>query len=202
MEAFMRVERAVATTIALLLAATAPVAYAHPFGDHGADFAAGLAHPFVGLDHLLAMLAVGIWATQLARPRHVAALWAVPLAFVVVMALAALGAVAGLTLPAVEGGVAASVLILGLLVAARVRLPLSVSALLVAGFAVFHGYAHGVEMPPAASMLAYGAGFVLATAVLHAVGIVGAQLFASRAMWVRWAGAGVAAAGVMLFAGL
>jgi urease accessory protein len=198
----MRVERAVATAIALLLAATAPVAYAHPFGDHGAGFATGLAHPFVGLDHLLAMLAVGIWAAQVAHPRRVAALWAVPLAFVVVMALAAVAAVAGLALPAVEGGVAASVLILGLLVAGRVRLPLSVSAFLVAGFAVFHGVAHGVEMPPVSSLFGYGAGFVLATAVLHAVGIVGAQLFASRAIWIRRAGAGVAAAGVMLFAGL
>ncbi len=198
----MRIERAVATTITLLLSAAAPATYAHPFDVHGGGFAVGLAHPFVGLDHVLAMLAVGIWASQLARTQHPRALWAVPLAFVAVMALTALAGVTGLTLPAVEGGVATSVLVLGLLVAARVRLPVSVSALLVAGFAVFHGYAHGVEMPPATSMIGFAAGFGLATIALHAIGVVGGLLFASREIIMRWAGAGIAAAGVMIVAGL
>jgi urease accessory protein len=199
----MRIERAVATTVALLLTATATTAYAHPLSAHGAGFAAGLTHPFIGLDHLLAMLAVGIWAAQLARGQHNAhSLWAVPLAFVAVMALTAVAAVAGLTLPAVEGGLAASVLVLGLLVAARVRLPRLAGALVVATFAVFHGYAHGMEMPQAASMLLYGVGFVLATLALHATGIAGALLLASRGAFVRWMGAAIAAAGAVMFAGL
>lgn len=198
----MRIERAVATTITLLLSAAAPATYAHPFDVHGVGFAVGLAHPFVGLDHVLAMLAIGIWASQLARTQHPRARWAVPLAFVAVMALTALAGVTGLTLPAVEGGVAASVLVLGLLVAARVRLPVSVSALFVAGFAVFHGYAHGVEMPPATSMIGFAAGFGLATIALHAIGVVSGLLFASREIIMRWAGAGIAAAGVTMLAGL
>lgn len=198
----MRIERVVGTTLALLLAA-APAAYAHPFGVHGGGFAAGLAHPFLGLDHLLAMLAVGMWAAQLGRTQPRAhALWAVPLAFVAVMMLTASAAVAGPALPAIKGGLAASVLVLGLLVSIRLRLPLPAGALFVAFFAVLHGYAHGVEMPPAVSMIEYGAGFAVATATLHAAGIAGALLLSSRASLLRWLGAGIAAAGAVLFAGL
>ncbi len=199
----MRIERTVGTTLALVLASAAPAAYAHPFGAHGAGFAAGLAHPFLGLDHLLAMLAVGIWAAQLAQTQPRArALWAVPLAFVAVMMLTAAAAVAGLALPAIEGGLAASVLMLGLLIATHLRLALPAGALVVALFAVFHGYAHGVEMPHAASMIGYSAGFALSTTTLHATGVAAALLLSSRATLLRWLGAGIAAAGAALSAGL
>lgn len=203
LETPMRIERALATSSTLLFAMLAPVvAHAHP-GGHADGFAAGLAHPFLGLDHLLAMIAVGVWAAQLARTRrHAHALWALPLAFVGVMTLAAFLAVGGTALPAIESGVAASVLVLGLLIAARSRLALPAGLAVVALFAVFHGYAHGAEMPAAASLLTYGAGFALATAALHGVGIAGAHGLAAHAAALRWVGAGIAAAGATLLAGL
>ncbi len=148
-------------------AALLPVAEAHTFGAHGAGLAAGLAHPFIGLDHLLAMIAVGIWAGQLGGR----AVWIVPLTFLSVMAAAAgLGSL-GFALPLVEPAIACSVLVLGLLIAGSVRLSTFAGAGLVGLFAVFHGYAHGLELPQAASPVLYGLGFVLATTLLHGLGI-------------------------------
>lgn len=144
-----------------------PVAEAHTFGAQGAGLTAGLAHPFMGLDHLLAMIAVGIWAGQLGGR----AVWIVPLTFVSVMAAAAgLGPLA-FSLPMVEPAIACSVLVLGLLIAGSVRLPTIAGAGLVGLFAVFHGYAHGLELPQAASPILYALGFVLATSLLHGLGI-------------------------------
>jgi len=144
-----------------------PVAEAHTIGAQGAGLVAGLAHPFIGLDHLLAMIAVGIWAGQLGG----LAVWIVPLTFVSVMAAAAgLGSL-GFALPLVEPAIACSVLVLGLLIAGSVRLPTIAGASLVGLFAVFHGYAHGLELPQAASPVLYGIGFVLATSLLHGLGI-------------------------------
>jgi urease accessory protein len=144
-----------------------PVAEAHTFGAQGTGLTAGLVHPFMGLDHLLAMIAVGIWAGQLGGR----AVWIVPLTFVSVMAAAAGLGPLGLSLPMVEPAIACSVLVLGLLIAGSVRLPTIAGAGLVGLFAVFHGYAHGLELPQAASPILYGLGFVLATTLLHGLGI-------------------------------
>lgn len=173
-----------------------PVAEAHTFGSQGAGLMAGLTHPFVGLDHLLAMIAVGIWAGQLGGR----AVWLIPLTFVSVMAAAATLASFGLLLPLMEPAIACSVLVLGLLIAGSVRLPTSVGALLVSLFAVFHGYAHGLELPQAASPILYGAGFVLATALLHGIGIGFASNSRQHKMLQRIAGYSLIAASGLLLA--
>ena len=173
-----------------------PVAEAHTFGSQGAGLMAGLTHPFVGLDHLLAMIAVGIWAGQLGGR----AVWLIPLTFVSVMAAAASLASFGLLLPPMEPAIACSVLVLGLLIAGSVRLPTYVGALLVGLFAVFHGYAHGLELPQAASPILYGAGFVLATALLHGLGIGFARNSYQYKMLQRIAGYSLIAASGLLLA--
>ena len=177
-------------------AALLPVAEAHTLGAHGAGLAAGLAHPFIGLDHLLAMIAVGIWAGQ----HGGRAVWLIPLTFVSVMAAAASLASFGLLLPLIEPAIACSVLVLGLLIAGSVRLPTSLGALLVGLFAVFHGYAHGLELPQAASPILYGAGFVLATALLHGLGIGFARKSLQHKMLQRIAGYSLIAASGLLLA--
>ena len=177
-------------------AALLPVAEAHTLGAHGAGLAAGLAHPFIGLDHLLAIIAVGIWAGQLGGR----AVWLIPLTFVSVMAAAASLASFGLLLPLIEPAIACSVLVLGLLIAGSVRLPTSLGALLVGLFAVFHGYAHGLELPQAASPILYGAGFVLATALLHGLGIGFARNSRQHKMLQRIAGYSLIAASGLLLA--
>lgn len=184
-----------AVLAALFLAGTAQ---AHTIGAHGAGFAAGMAHPFIGLDHLLAMVAVGLWAAQLGGR----AIWRMPLAFMAMMALGSIFAFVGLLLPAVEAGIAVSVLVLGLLIAVVARFPLAASMLLVGAFALFHGHAHGQELPQAASAFAYSLGFLFATGLLHAAG-AGLGLLLGRDIsvnWVRLMGGGIAAAGVMLIA--
>lgn len=175
----------------------AGAAQAHTFGAHGAGFGAGIAHPFLGPDHLLAMLAVGVWAAQLGG----SALWRVPLTFMAMMALGGAIAFAGVALPAVETGIAGSVLILGLLIAAAARFPVPASMLLVGAFAVFHGHAHGGELPQSASAMLYGLGFLLATGALHAAGAGLGTLLARgvSVAWVRVAGGGIAAAGLALW---
>lgn len=185
--------RTLAVTAMSLLAGTAS---AHT-GDHAAavGFAGGLAHPFMGLDHLLAMIAVGLWASQ----QGGRALWAVPATFVGTMALGGTLAWSGLALPLAEVAIALSVLVLGLLVATRRRLATTAGAALAAGFALFHGYVHGLEMPLAASPVPYAAGLMLATACLHGIGIAASRVGRPA---VRVAGAGIAAAGVaLIFAG-
>lgn len=178
------------------LAVTAGTAQAHGLGANGAGFAAGFAHPLSGLDHLLAMGAVGLWAAQLGGR----ALWQVPLAFLAMMAVGSLAGFAGTPIPAVEVGIVGSLLVLGVLVAAAARLPVAVGATLVGLFALFHGHAHGTEMPQATSAVLYGLGFVLATAFLHAAGLALGMVGANGiGRWaVRLGGAGVAAAGLLL----
>lgn len=184
----MNASRSVALAGLSLLAGTAS---AHT-GDHGAaGFAGGLAHPFIGLDHLLAMIAVGLWAAQ----QGGRALWVVPAAFVGTMALGGVLAWSGIALPQAEAAIALSVLVLGVLVATRRRWAATAGAALAAGFALFHGYVHGLEMPLAASPAAYAAGLMLTTACLHGLGIAG-SLVGRRAVQV--AGVGIAAAGVTL----
>ena len=162
-------------------------------GTHGtlAGFAGGLAHPLLGLDHLFAMIAIGLWAAQQAGRAR----WAIPAAFVGATIAGGMLAWSGAALPQAEGAIALSVLVLGLMVATRRRWAVTAGMALAAAFALFHGYAHGLEMPYAASPAAYGAGFVLATVCLNGVGIA-FSLIGRRAVQV--AGAGIAATGLAL----
>jgi urease accessory protein len=154
----------------LAAAATAgfsTAALAH-VGDHShMSFTEGLLHPFSGLDHVLAMVAVGLWASQLGGR----ALWLLPLTFPAVMAAGAALGLSGVTLPWVEIGIAGSVMVLGAVVALALRPSLAISIPSIGAFALLHGYSHGIELPASASALSYGAGFIAATLVLHAVGI-------------------------------
>lgn len=165
---------------------------------HG-SFAAGLSHPLFGADHILVMVAVGLWAAQTSlQPGKKAALWLVPSAFVAAMSAGFLMALAGISLPFVEPAILASVIALGLLVAMAVRLPVAGSAAVVAVFALFHGHAHGAELGSAGA-LQFGLGFVAATALLHGAGLalgLGANRFAPTFM--RIAGAITALAGLSL----
>jgi urease accessory protein len=183
------------TIILTALCLFAGAASAHTGSHTVTGFADGLAHPLLGLDHLLAMIAVGLWAAQ----QGGRALWAIPAAFVGPMALGGGLALTGLTLPHVEAGIAASVLVLGLLIATRRPWAVTAGMTLAAVFALFHGYAHGLEMPQAASPLRYAMGFVLATVFLHGVGIAG-SLIGRQGM--RLAGMGIAAAGLALILGV
>jgi urease accessory protein len=150
---------------ALILAATAP-AFAHlDPNDHG-SLMSGFTHPLFGLDHIVVMVAVGLWAATIGGR----ALWIVPGAFVGAMAMGYLLALTGVSLPFVEPVILASVVALGLLIAAAVKLPAALGATLVGIFALFHGYAHGGELG-AATALSFGIGFAIATAILHAAGI-------------------------------
>ena len=184
--------RRIALAIALILGSIGS-ALAHAPGAGAAGLAAGFAHPLLGLDHVMAMVAVGLWASQLGGR----ALWLVPASFVGVMAAGA--ALAHVTaLPAVELGIAGSLLVLGALVATAARLPVALGAVIVGAFALFHGHTHGTEMP-AASLL-YAAGFVAATALLHGLGVATGLYWRSTAAgWiVRAGGAAVAATGLVL----
>ena len=161
-------------------------------GDHAVTgFVSGLGHPLLGLDHLFAMVAIGLWAAQ----QGGRALWAVPAAFVGAMGVGGGLAWSGIALPQVETALALSVLVLGLLIATRRQWAVPAGMALAAGFAVFHGYAHGLEMPLAASPALYGLGFVLATLGLHGLGIVGSVIGRRT---VQLAGAGIAATGLAL----
>ncbi|HEX7272878.1 MAG TPA: HupE/UreJ family protein [Casimicrobiaceae bacterium] len=191
----MRRHSALVAGAIALGALVSQTADAHLLGAHGGVLA-GFTHPFLGLDHVLAMLAVGLWAAQMGGR----ALWAVPLTFIATLAGGAWLGNAGVTLPAVEAGIAASVLVFGLLVALAVRFPLAVGMLLTGAFALFHGHAHGTELPAMASPLAYAGGFVVATGLLHLTGVALASAFHARSL--RVAGACVAAAGALIVAGL
>jgi urease accessory protein len=179
----------------LVLVSLHSVASAH-VGFHPQGIGDGIAHPFSGLDHILAMVAVGLWASQMGRP----AWWLLPLTFPVVMALGAVMGFAGLALPWIEIGIAGSVVALGAVIAFALRPSLAVSMALIALFALVHGYAHGTELPASASPLAYGFGFAAATLVLHAIGLALGALsnWAAGRMAMRGAGAAIAVAGIAL----
>lgn len=175
-------------------------AEAHLLNASHAGAVQGFAHPFSGLDHILAMVAVGLWAAQIGRR----ALWVLPLAFPLAMAAGGLLGMSGVTVPGIETGIAASVALLGLLIALAAKPQLSVAVGLVALFALFHGHAHGTELPAAASPLLYGLGFVAATAILHLIGLGIGQILKlpQGQLAVRAGGAGIAAAGAFLLLGL
>ena len=163
-------------------------------GSAPGGFAGGMAHPLFGPDHVAAMVAVGLWGAFLGPP----ALWLLPVVFPLVMAFGGVIGILGLPLPGVEACIALSAVVLGLMVMLAARPPLWTAAALVGAFAVFHGYAHGAELPPGADAVAYSAGFVAATGLLHLAGIS----FGLLARWpagriaVRAAGGIIALAGV------
>lgn len=172
------------------------VAYAHIGGCDAGGVLHGLTHPFSGLDHVCAMLAVGLWAAQTGGR----SMWVVPFSFVSVMAIGGVLAMSGVSLPFVEQGVVLSVLLLGIFISAAIRLPLWLGAGLVGLFALWHGQAHGAEMPVLASGMRYGAGFLLATLSLHMTGVWFALALQTtlRDRVVRLAGAGIALSGLYL----
>ncbi|HUG61505.1 MAG TPA: HupE/UreJ family protein [Methylomirabilota bacterium] len=179
--------------LALLAAALPATAFAHPGGDHVHSFVAGLEHPVFGLDHLAAMVAVGMIAVR-AGGRAVAA---VPAAFVAAMVVGAALGLQGLAVPAAETGIALSLVVLGAVVALYRPLPLPIAAALVASFGLAHGFAHGAEAPVGGSGLGYPAGFVLATAALHASGVAAGLALAGRSSMLRAAGVATAAFGAL-----
>ncbi|WP_435626682.1 HupE/UreJ family protein [Candidatus Ferrigenium straubiae] len=173
------------------------LAYAHTGIGDASGFLHGLAHPAGGLDHVCAMLAVGLWAAQTGGR----SLWAVPLTFVGVMALGGALPMLSIGLPFVEQGIVLSVLLLGVLIAASIRLPLWLAGSMVGLFALWHGQAHGAEVPAWASGMSYALGFALATASLHAAGIafgLGMQRHRLHERFVRLTGSGIALCGIYL----
>ncbi|MFG1291883.1 HupE/UreJ family protein [Xanthobacter versatilis] len=179
------------------------LAFAHTGAGAVHGFDAGFAHPMGGLDHLLAMVTVGVFAFQLGGR----ALWAVPLSFVALMAVGGALGVGGIDLPFVELGIALSVVVLGAVVALGLKAPLALAMGLAGFFALFHGHAHGTEMPMDASGLTYGLGFISATALLHVAGLglgmaIGRFGETHGTRYVRGAGAAVALAGLGLVTGI
>lgn len=180
--------------IALLLGLFASQAFGHAETGVAGGLLSGFLHPILGPDHLIAMVAVGLWGAQLGNP----AIWLLPITFPLVMAMGGRLGVVGLDIPFIEVGIALSALALGILIALRQRLPLAAASVLVAAFAIFHGHAHGTELPAAANPLAYGVGFVVCTGLLHLCGIVLGVLI--RWPWgsqlVRALGGAIAALGL------
>jgi urease accessory protein len=171
------------------------LAQAHAGLDGGLGIHYGFVHPFTGVDHLLAMIAVGLWAMQLGGR----ALWQVPASFVAAMTAGAALGTGGMSLPFMEQGIVGSVFALGVLVAAGARLPLAAGTGLVATFALFHGFAHGMEMPPEASGIAFFMGLLAASAALHFGGIgLAVMVHRVKSEAIRFAGAVIAGAGVLL----
>jgi urease accessory protein len=187
----------------LILSLSIPaLALAHTGADGGihhlTGFAEGFAHPFTGMDHLAAMIAVGIWSAMSARR-----IWVAPIAFASLLLIGALAGIADVASPAVEPMIAASLLVLGLLVATRVKLSSNAAALLVGAFATFHGLAHGTELAASGNAAAALAGMELGTVLLHTAGLViGYALMRANAWWPRVLGAGVALLGAGLLAGV
>ncbi len=158
---------------AAMVLAAAPV-QAHTEGISG-GFTSGLAHPMLGWDHVTAMVAVGLWGAFLGRP----AIFVLPVVFPLIMAFGGALGIMGLPLPGVEIGIASSAVVLGALILLAATPPLWLAAVIVGAFAIFHGYAHGTELPAATSAFAYAAGFVIGTGLLHLVGI-------AFGLFVRW----------------
>lgn len=154
--------------VILLTLLVANQAFAHAEVGVAGGLLSGFLHPIYGPDHMLAMIAVGLWGAQLEKP----AIWVLPITFPIVMAIGGLMGVFGIPLPMVELGIALSALILGTAVASQWKANLIFAAIIVGLFAIFHGHAHGTELPAAANPLAYGVGFVISTGLLHALGIL------------------------------
>jgi urease accessory protein len=188
--------KAVLAAVGVVLAGSA---FAHEGGGVAGGFASGFMHPILGWDHVVAMVAVGLWGAFLGR----LAIWVLPIVFPMVMAFGGAIGLSGLHIPAVETGIALSAIVLGAVVALAVRPPIWVAVVIVGSFAIFHGYAHGVELPKAADPLAYSLGFVIATGTLHLLGIaIGLVVrWPAGKVAVRAVGAAIALAGVAFLTG-
>ena len=188
-------EKLLRRSLPLLLATLWWTQTLHAHAQHGesASFRTGFQHPISGFDHVLAMMAVGLWGAQLGAP----AIWLLPVAFPMVMAMGGMLGLMGVPLPGTEVGIAASAMLLGSAVMLELRPPHVVAAAVVTFFAIFHGYAHGAELPPGQNGLVYSMGFVIATGCLHAIGISVGVIHRWR--WgqtlLRTAGGAVAGAG-------
>ena len=192
------ISRNTVALLALLAAFAAPTnAWAHIQAGEVGGFVSGFHHPVSGWDHVLAMVAVGLWGAQLGPP----AMWLLPVAFPMVMALGGMMGLLGIPLPGVEIGIALSALVLGAMVLAEKRPPLWIAALIVGVFAIFHGHAHGRELPPGQNGLCYSAGFVMATGCLHGIGIAIGLIhrWPAGRFILRMAGGTVAMAGIFFF---
>ncbi|MGF1610185.1 MAG: HupE/UreJ family protein [Kiloniellales bacterium] len=196
----MKLRRALAMVLVVSLTALASPALAHVGEGAVGGFVSGFTHPIFGWDHVVAMVAVGLWGAFLGAP----AIWLLPVVFPLVMACGGALGVLGVPLPAVEAGIAASAIVLGLAVALALRPPLWLAAVVVGVFAVFHGHAHGTELPEATDALTYSVGFVIATGLLHLIGIG----FGLAVRWpagrvaVRAGGGGIALVGLAFLVGL
>lgn len=162
-------------SITVFLLGISNVAFAHESTGIAGGFISGFLHPVLGWDHVVAMVAVGLWGAFLGSP----AIWLLPVVFPLVMAFGGAIGVLGIPIPAVEAGIASSAIVLGAMVAFTIRPPIWVAAMIVGAFAIFHGHAHGTELPNAANPIAYSIGFVLSTGLLHLSGIAFGLL-------VRW----------------
>jgi urease accessory protein len=187
----MSLKRSILTATFVL--ATAP-AFAHAGAASHSHFASGFLHPMGGLDHMLAMVTVGLFASLLGGR----AVWALPMAFVGMMLVGGSLGVVGIEIPAVEAGISASIVILGAVVALGCSWSLATAMALTGLFAIAHGYAHGAEMPADANALTYSIGFALATALLHGAGLLAGLAASGRRHILRVAGGAVAVAGVVL----
>jgi len=183
----------VTLTVVVFAAAAEPVS-AHVLSGQAEGFVSGFSHPISGMDHVLAMVLVGVWGAQLGPP----AMWRLPVLFPMVMAVGGFLGLVGVALPAVEPGIALSAILLGLAVATEAKPPFRAAAVLVGAFAVYHGHAHGTELPPGQSGLTYSIGFVVATGCLHGIGIAFGLVhkWPVGRMTLRAVGVLVAAAGV------
>jgi urease accessory protein len=170
-------------------------AFAHVERGQAIGFVTGLQHPWSGLDHVLAMIAVGLWGAQLGNP----AIWLLPVTFPMVMSMGALMGLLGIPLPGIEIGIALSAVLLGAMVFGEARPKLVIAAVLVGFFAVFHGHAHGTELPAGQSGLLYSMGFVIATGILHGMGIAVGSIHRWPAGQRVLRGAGAIISGMGLF---
>lgn len=182
------------TTAALFLVLFPIIAAAHEATGLAGGFSSGFMHPILGWDHVVAMVAVGLWGAFLGNP----AIWILPVVFPLVMAFGGALGVMGVPIPAVETGIAVSAVVLGLMVAAAARPNVWVAAVIVGVFAIFHGHAHGTELPGAVNPIAYSLGFVIATGLLHLCGIA----FGALAQWPAGKMVVRASGGVIALAGL
>ena len=181
-------------TFVLILLSTSFPALAHSGEGYGGGFIAGFTHPILGWDHVAAMVAVGLWGAFLGAP----AIWILPIVFPLIMAFGAVAGIIGLPIPAIETGIALSAVVLGLMIVFAARPPIWVCAVIVGAFSIFHGYAHGTELPATVNAFAYAVGFVISTGLLHLIGIAFGLL-------VRWPAGRIAVRGVgglIAFAGL
>lgn len=186
--------------LTIVLSFLAFPALAHSGDGYGGGFIAGFTHPILGWDHVAAMVAVGLWGAFLGAP----AIWILPVVFPLVMAVGAAAGIAGLPVPAVETGIALSAVVLGLMILLAVQPPLWIASVIVGAFAIFHGYAHGIELPATVNAFAYAVGFVVSTGLLHMIGIA----FGLLVKWpvgrvaVRGAGGVISLAGLAFLTGI